>query len=110
MPKFESQLSSFGRQRYAETDNQLQFINNPRPKHISIAWITTPVAAFIGLLIGLGIRLNNTPNVSSPQIANEQTPPLENVIILPEFCYTDFITTIELPKFEIVINSQNSEL
>ena len=94
MPKFESQLASFGRHRYTETDNQLQFINNPRPKHISIAWITTPVAALVGLLIGLGLQLNNTPKASSLQTANEETPPLENVIILPEFCYTDFATTI----------------
>ncbi len=110
MPKFESQLASFGRHRYAETDNHLQFINNPRPKHISIAWITTPVAAFVGLLIGLGLQLNDTPNVSYSQIANNPTPPIENVIILPEFCYTDFATTIELPKYEIILNPQNNEL
>ena len=81
MNNFESQLSVFGKQRYSQTNKKLRHIINPRQRNISLSWITTPIAASIGILLGLGIQLN-----------------------------TDFATTIELPKFEIVINQINNEL
>lgn len=108
MNNFESQLASFGKYRRTETNKQLQYITNPRQKQYSIAWITTPVAAFIGILIGLGIQLNT--DFQEKTAKPEQTKTLKEVIALPEFCYVDFATTIELPKFEIIINQTNTEL
>lgn len=108
MNNFESQLASFGKYRHAETNKKLQYLANPRQKQYSIAWITTPVAAFIGILIGLGIQFNT--NFQQKITKTEQTKTLKEVIPLPEFCCVDFATTIELPKFEIIINQTNHEL
>lgn len=108
MNNFESQLASFGKYRRAKTNKKLQYLANPRQKQHSIAWITTPVAAFIGILIGLGIQFNT--DFQAKTAKNEQTKTLSEVIPLPEFCYVDFATTIELPKFEIIINQTNHEL
>lgn len=108
MNNFESQLSAFGKQRYSQTNKNLRYIINPRQRNISLSWITTPVAIGIGILIGLGIQLH--PNLKPQTINQLECNETKKVIILPEFCYTDFATTIELPKFEIVINQINNEL
>ena len=108
MNNFESQLSAFGKQRYSQTNKNLRHIINPRQKNISLSWITTPVAVSIGILIGLGIQLH--PDLKPQTINQLECKETKKVIILPEFCYTDFATTIELPKFEIVINQINNEL
>ena len=108
MNNFESQLSAFGKQRYSQTNKNLRYIINPRQRNISLSWITTPVAVGIGILIGLGIQLH--PDLKPQTINQLECKETKKVIILPEFCYTDFATTIELPKFEIVINQINNEL
>lgn len=108
MNNFESQLSAFGKQRYSQTNKNLRHIINPRQRNISLSWITTPIAASIGILIGLGIQLNT--DFKSQTINQLECNEAKKVVILPEFCYTDFATTIELPKFEIVINQTNNEL
>ena len=108
MNNFESQLSAFGKQRYSQTNKNLRHIINPRQRNISLSWITTPVAVGIGILIGLGIQLH--PDLKPQTINQLECNETKKVIILPEFCCTDFATTIELPKFEIVINQTNNEL
>lgn len=111
MRNFESQLSAFGKHRYAETTKQTRPIINPRRRERSLLWITTPAAAMVGILIGLGIQLNT--NFNDPmmvQTKENKTKTIKQVVELPEFCYTDFGSAIELPEFEIVINPLNTEL
>ncbi len=104
MSKFESQLSAFGKQRFAETATQLRPVVNPRHRHISIAWITTPVAAFAGIIIGLGIQWHTDFNMLRNIGAREsQTKTIKAVTPLSEFCYIDFESAVELPELEIVI-------
>ena len=52
MRNFESQLSAFGKHRYAETTKQTRPIINPRKRERSLLWITTPAAAVVGILKG----------------------------------------------------------
>ena len=111
MRNFESQLSAFGKHRYAETNKQTRLITNPRRRERSLLWITTPAAAMVGILIGLGIQLNtNFNDPMTVQTKENKTKTIKQVVELPEFCYTDFASVIELPKFEIVINQLNTEL
>ena len=111
MRNFESQLSAFGKHRYAETTKQTRLITNPRRRERSLLWITTPAAAMVGILIGLGIQLNtNFNDPMTVQTKENKTKTIKQVVELPEFCYTDFASVIELPEFEIVINQLNTEL
>ena len=111
MRNFESQLAAFGKHRYAETTKQTRPITNPRRRERSLLWITTPAAAMVGILIGLGIQLNTNFNVPmTVQTKENKTKTIKQVVELPEFCYTDFASVIELPEFEIVINQLNTEL
>ena len=111
MRNFESQLAAFGKHRYAETTKQTRPIINPRRRERSLLWITTPAAAMVGILIGLGIQLNiNFNNPMTVQTEENKTKTIKQVVELPEFCYTDFASVIELPEFEIVINQLNTEL
>ena len=111
MRNFESQLSAFGKHRYAETSKQTRQIINPRKRERSLLCITTPVAAMIGILIGLSIQLDtNFNDTMKVQTKENQTKTIKQVIELPEFCYTDFASAIELPQFEIVINPKDKEL
>ena len=111
MRNFESQLSAFGKHRYAETLKHTRPIINPRKRERSLLWITTPAAAMVGILIGLGIQLNITFNdPMTVQTEENKTKTIKQVVELPEFCYTDFASVIELPEFEIVINQLNTEL
>lgn len=102
MSKFESKLSAFGKQRYAETATQLRPIVNSKRRHISIAWITTPAAAFAGIIIGLGIQMNTNDNGAMVK-QKEQPNTLKKVIELPEYCCYDQQSAIELPKFEYIV-------
>ena len=111
MHNFESQLSAFGKHRYAETTKQTRPIINPRKRERSLLWITTPAAAMVGILIGLGIQLNiNFNDPMTVQTEENKTKTIKHVVELPEFCYTDFASAIELPQFEIVINPKDKEL
>jgi hypothetical protein len=111
MSKFESKLSAFGKQRLAATATQLRPIVNPRRRHISIAWITTPVAAFAGIMIGIGIQWNTNFNmIGNIGAQDAQTKMIKAVTPLSEFCYIDSESTIELPELEIVINPINKKL
>ena len=111
MRNFESQLSAFGKHRYAETTKQTRPIINPRRRERSLLWITTPAAAMVGILIGLGIQLNtNFNDPMTVQTEENKTKTIKQVVELPEFCYTDFASVIELPEFEIVINPKDKEL
>ena len=111
MRNFESQLSAFGKHRYAETTKQTRSIINPRRRERSLLWITTPAAALAGIIIGLGIQLNtNFNDPMTVQTKENKTKTIKQVVELPEFCYTDFASVIELPEFEIVINQLNTEL
>ena len=111
MRNFESQLSAFGKHRYAETTKQTRPITNPRRRERSLLWITTPAAAMVGILIGLGIQLNTNFNVQvAAHFEENKTKTVKQVVELPEFCYTDFESTVELPEFEIIINQLNTEL
>ena len=111
MRNFESQLSAFGRHIYAETNKQTRLITNPRRRERSLLWITTPAAAMVGILIGLGIQLNtNFNDPMTVQTKENKTKTIKQVVELPEFCYTDFASAIELPQFEIVINPKDKEL
>lgn len=111
MRNFESQLSAFGKHRYAETTKQTRPIINPRKRERSLLWITTPAAAMVGIIIGLGIQINtNFKEQVTAHFEDNKTKTVKQVVELPEFCYTDFESAIELPEFEIVINQLNTEL
>ena len=111
MRNFESQLAAFGKQRYAETNKQTRLITNPRRRERSLLWITTPAAAMVGIIIGLGIQINtNFKEQVAAHFEENKTKTVKQVVELPEFCYTDFESAIELPEFEIVINQLNTEL
>ena len=111
MRNFESQLAAFGKQRYAETNKQTRLITNPRRRERSLLWITTPAAAMVGILIGLGIQINtNFKEQVAAHFEENKTKTVKQVVELPEFCYTDFESTVELPEFEIIINQLNTEL
>ncbi|MBR5574598.1 MAG: hypothetical protein IKW35_08915 [Paludibacteraceae bacterium] len=109
MRNFESQLSAFGKHRYAQTTKHLRSAVNPRRRDRSLLWVTTPAAAVAGIIIGLGIQVNS--NFKEQVTAHfEDNKTVKQVVELPEFCYTDFESAIELPEFEIVINQLNTEL
>ena len=111
MRNFESQLSAFGKHRYAETTKQTRPIINPRRHERSLLWITTPAAALAGIIIGLGIQVNTDfKEQVTAHFEDNKTKTVKQVVELPEFCYTDFESAIELPEFEIVINQLNTEL
>ena len=111
MRNFESQLSAFGKHRYAETTKQTQPITNPRKRERSLLWITTPAAAMVGIIIGLGIQINtNFKEQVAAHFEENKTKTVKQVVELPEFCYTDFASAIELSQFEIVINPKDKEL
>ena len=111
MRNFESQLSAFGKHRYAETTKQTRPIINPRRRERSLLWITTPAAALAGIIIGLGIQVNTDfKEQVTAHFEDTETNTIKQVVELPEFCYTDFASVIELPEFEIVINQLNTEL
>ena len=111
MRNFESQLAAFGKQRYAETNKQTRLITNPRRRERSLLWITTPAAALAGIIIGLGIQVNTDfKEQVTAHFEENKTKTVKQVVELPEFCYTDFESTVELPEFEIIINQLNTEL
>ena len=111
MRNFESQLSAFGKHRYAGTTKQTHPIINPRRRERSLLWITTPAAALAGIIIGLGIQVNTDfKEQVTAHFEDNKTKTVKQVVELPEFCYTDFESAIELPEFEIVINQLNTEL
>ena len=111
MRNFESQLSAFGKHRYAETTKQTRPIINPRRRERSLLWITTPAAALAGIIIGLGIQVNtNFKEQVTAHFEETKTKTVKQVVELPEFCYTDYESAIELPECEIVINQLNTEL
>ena len=83
MRNFESQLSAFGKHRYTETLKQTRPIINPRKRERSLLWITTPAAAMVGILIGLGIQLNT--NFNDPmtiQTKENKTKTIKQVVEL----------------------------
>ena len=102
MSKFESKLSAFGKQRFDQTAAQLRPIENPRRRHISVAWVTTPVAAIAGLLFGLSIQNNaielNTSDKEDIDFNGRKA------IELPEYCCFDQPNAIALPEYEYIIN------
>lgn len=102
MPKFESKLSAFGKQRFDQTSTQLRPIPNHRRRHVSVAWITTPVAAMVGILIGLGIQTNTNENGTMVK-QKEKPNTLKKVIELPEYCCCDQQSAIELPELEYIV-------
>lgn len=103
MSKFESKLSEFGKQRFANSATQLRPVSNPRHRHISIAWVTTPVAAIIGIIIGLGIQMN-TNEYEAKVKTKDKSNTMKKVIELPEYCCYNQKNIVELPEFEYIIN------
>ena len=104
MRNFESQLSAFGKHRYAETIKQTRPIVNPRKRERSLLWITTPAAAMVGILIGLGIQLNiNFNDPMTVQTEENKTKTIKQVVKLPEYCCYDQQQAIELPEFEYIV-------
>lgn len=104
MRNFESQLSAFGKYRYAETTKQTRPIINPRKRERSLLWITTPAAAMVGILIGLGIQVNtNFKEQVTAHFDENKTKTIKQVVELPEYCCYDQQLAIELPEFEYII-------
>lgn len=101
MPKFESKLSAFGKQRFDQTSTQLRPIPNPRHRHISVAWVTTPVAAIAGVLFGLSIQ----NNILEPNTKAEEAIGVKdgNAIELPEYCCYNQQHAVALPEFEYIV-------
>ena len=104
MRNFESQLSAFGKRRYAETTKQTRPIINPRKRERSLLWITTPAAAVAGIIIGLGIQVNtNVKEQVTAHFDENKTKTIKQVVELPEYCCYDQQLAIELPEFEYII-------
>ena len=104
MRNFESQLSAFGKHRYAETTKQTRPIINPRRRERSLLWITTPAAAVAGIIIGLGIQVNtNFKEQVTAHFEEKQTKTIKQVVELPEYCCYDQQQAIELPEFEYIL-------
>ena len=104
MCNFESQLSAFGKHRYAETTKQTRSIINPRRREPSLLWITTPAAALAGIIIGLGIQVNTDfKEQVTAHFEDTETKTIKQVIELPEYCCYDQQQTIELPEFEYIV-------
>ena len=102
MFNFKSQLVAFGKYRYAQVESQLPPITNPRKRNFSLAWISTPIAAAVGLLVGLSINFGNSDMKKDENVVESKT--LKEVIELPEYCCVEHKTVVNLPEFEIVIN------
>ena len=104
MRNFESQLSAFGKHRYAETTKQTRPIINPRRRDCSLLWITTPAAALAGIIIGLGIQVNtNFKEQVTAHFEENKTKTIKQVVELPEYCCYDQQQAIELPEFEYIV-------
>ena len=104
MRNFESQLSAFGKHRYAETNKQTRLITNPRRCERSILWITTPAAALAGIIIGLGIQVNTDfKEQVTAHFEDTETKTIKQVVELPEYCCYDQQQAIELPEFEYIV-------
>ena len=104
MRNFESQLSAFGKHRYAETTKQIRPIINPRRRERSLLWITTPAAALAGIIIGLGIQVNtNFKEQVTAHFEENKTKTIKQVVELPEYCCYDQQQAIELPEFEYIV-------
>ena len=87
MRNFESQLSAFGKHRYAETTKQIRPIINPRRRERSLLWITTPAAALAGIIIGLGIQVNTDfKEQVTAHFEENKTKTIKQVVELPEYC------------------------
>lgn len=102
MFNFKSQLVAFGKYRYAQVESQLPPITNPRKRNFSLAWVSTPVAATIGLIVGLSINFGSSDTKKDENVVEATT--LMEVIELPEYCCVEYETVVNLPEFEIVIN------
>ena len=103
MRNFESQLSAFGKHRYAETLKQTRPIINPRRRERSLLWITTPAAALAGIIIGLGIQVNTDfKEQITAHFEDTETKTIKQVVELPEYCCYDQ-QAIELPEFEYIV-------
>ena len=104
MRNFESQLSAFGKHRYAETTKQTRPIINPRRRERSLLWITTPAAALAGIIIGLGIQVNTDfKEQVTAHFEENKTKTIKQVVELPEYCCYDQQLAIELPEFEYIV-------
>ena len=104
MRNFESQLSAFGKHRYAETTKQTRPIINPRRRDRSLLWITTPAAVLAGIIIGLGIQVNtNFKEQVTAHFEENKTKTIKQVVELPEYCCYDQQQAIELPEFEYIV-------
>ena len=101
MSKFELKLSAFGKQRFAKTATELRPLANPRHRGISVAWVTTPAAAMVGLL--LGWSLESSCDSAGKMVEQEQQNTLKKVIELPEYCFMDQSDAVQLPDFEYII-------
>ena len=102
MFNFKSQLVSFGKYRYAQIESQLPLISNPRKRNFSLVWISTPVAAVVGLLVGLSINFCGSDMKKNENMVEVKT--LNEVLELPEYCCVEHRTVVNLPEFEIIIN------
>ena len=104
MRNFESQLSAFGKHRYAETLKQTRSIINPRRRERSLLWITTPAAALAGIIIGLSIQVNTDfKEQVTAHFEDTATKTIKQVVKLPEYCCYDQQQAIELPEFEYIV-------
>ena len=104
MRNFESQLSAFGKHRYAQTTKHLRSAVNPRRRDRSLLWVTTPAAAVAGIIIGLGIQVNtNFKEQVTAHFEDNKTKTVKQVVELPEYCCYDQQQTIELPEFEYIV-------
>ena len=104
MRNFESQLSAFGKHRYAQTTKHLRSAVNPRRRDRSLLWVTTPAAAVAGIIIGLGIQVNtNFKEQVTAHFEDTETKTIKQVVELPEYCCYDQQQAIELPEFEYIV-------
>lgn len=102
METFSKQLERLYQRNISLSDGKLQPITNPIKRNLSIAWITTPIAACIGLIIGLSIHHHFDSDVSSRYMQTK----VAASISLPEYCYSiNQYKTIQLS--EICITPQN---
>lgn len=102
METFSNQLECLYRHHISLNNGKLQPVTNPIKRKLSVAWITTPVAACIGLIIGLSIHQHFDSYVYNQDM---QTKVVASVS-LPEYCYSiNQYKTVQL--LEICITPKN---
>lgn len=102
METFSKQLERLYRYNMLSSNGNLPSVTNPVKRKISVAWITTPIAACVGLIIGLTIHQHFDSSVRSQY----EPTKVATSVALSEYCYSiNQYKTIQL--FEICITPKN---